>query len=659
MVLTLLKREIAIWMTLAVCVFSMDAACSDVELILAVKNGDLAGARSLVEEHEVDVDAAQPDGATALHWAAHLDDLEMAALLVESGADVGVRNDFGVMPLSLACTRGSARMIEILLEAGADPNASLVSGETALMTAARTGVPDAVRVLVDHGADLDAQEPRQNQTALMWAISEKHTAVALFLIERGADIHAATKGGFTPLLFAVRQGELKVAKALADGGADVDTQDGSRRSALHIAVHRGHSELALFLLDEGADPNADGPGYTPLHWASGTWTTDTTGPQGIVTPPEHEWSAMTGVQHGKLELVRSMLEHGADPDARLLNRPLRYGLSKPARNEKINDATPFMLAALAGETDIMRLLLEYGADPLARTQFGITALMLASGVNTLTPENAVPLSDMLDAAELCIELGADVNAQDTYWGHVPLHGAARLKSVEMVRLLVDHGAEVNVVSRRGQTPLYLAERYWRQSGGENFQPSEAGDLLRELTVPETVSWAVAEWGSLSTEVRDKIESLLLEEREKLAERDTAWLDALKTGDPIYPAGCRIHMMMGGVPSFAKEVSVTAFRGEVDLSEPSLAMYLEPQEGQLGIKRYDRRLSPDVLLPGPGTWTVVAMVVDPEALDPEDSLWVAYTTVTVTSVQTEDFAGVSFESGGKGGKGKGWKDDGEK
>jgi hypothetical protein len=370
----------------------------------------------------------------------------------------------------------------------------------------------------------------------------------------------------------------------------------------------------------GADPNADGPGFTALHWAAGSWETETTGPLGIMAPPDHEWSAMGGVQIGKQKLVESLLDHGADPNVHMRDRPLRYGMTKPARNEKIRDSTPFMLAALAGEVDIMQMLVDRGADPLAKTEFGTTAIMLAAGVNSLTTEMVIPIEDSLAAIKLCEDLGADINEADTYWGHTPMHGAAQLRSVELIRYLVDQGADVNAMNFRGQTPLYLADRYWRQSGSETYDPTPAGDLLRTLTAPEMVS------------------------------KTTIENNRFLMGDPVYPAGCRVHLSIGGTPSFARDVFVMAFDGKVDLSDADPEMLLERHEGKIGPKRYARRLGTSVLIKKPGTYTIAAVVMDDSISNPTDSLQVAYGTVSLNENQQEQFISFSFGSRGKS-KGK--------
>ncbi len=267
------------------------AATVDLRLVVAAKNQDREGVRSLMKEN-VDVNAAQPDGATALAWAAHWNDLETAELLIGGGADLNAANDYGVTPLSLACSNRNAAMVTKLLRAGADPNAALWTGETPLMTAARTGNIEVVELLLAHGANANTQEARRSQTPLMWAISFGHPEVAAVLIEHGADVHARTKqlelegftpmvlggyaadvqvtpqGGYTPLLFAARVGDLASARLLLAQGADVNEGTEKDGSPLVVASAGGYEELALFLLEKGADPNVtDANGMSSLHYA--------------------------------------------------------------------------------------------------------------------------------------------------------------------------------------------------------------------------------------------------------------------------------------------------------------------------------------------------------------------------------------------------------
>src|SRR5580658_7823381 len=232
----------------------------------AVKDGDRAGALALLKQH-ADVNAPEPDGTTALHWAVRQDDREMADRLIKAGANVKVANRYGVTPLYLACVNGSAPMIGKLLEAGADANAATTEGETALMTVARTGNVEAAGVLLVHGADVNSKEQWRQQTPLMWAVAESHADMAQELIAHGADVNArqvtwnwerqVTKeprekwmplGGLTPLLFAAREGCVECSRVLVKAGADINAADPNDISPMLMATINGHYDVAAFLL---------------------------------------------------------------------------------------------------------------------------------------------------------------------------------------------------------------------------------------------------------------------------------------------------------------------------------------------------------------------------------------------------------------------------
>ncbi len=464
------------------------AANSDRQLVEAAKKQDRDAVQALLKQR-VDVNTPQADGATALHWAAHWDDLDTADLLIRAGANVGAANDYGVTPLSLACMNGNAAMVVLLLKAGADPNLARSTGETPLMTAARTGNVDAVNALIARGADVHAKEPGADQTALMWAVSEKHTEVVRALIDRGADVHTRSKSGFTPMLFAARAGDLGAARTLLAAGGNVNDTAPDGGSALLVATVRGHIAVATFLLEHGADPNANGAGYTALHWAAGTWETELTGPNGIVTQPDDEWGSLAGLQTGKLELVQSLLAHGANPNAQLAKTPPRVGYSQlPVEHRLVGvnvygGATPFLLAAMAGDVSIMRVLAAGGADPRLATMDKTTALMVAAGLGRYMAESRVREDNALQAVKLALDLGGDVNSTNEA-GNTALHGAAYTKSNAIVQFLVDNGAAVNVMNKRGQTPLMIADSI-RAGSATVTSRTETGDLLRRLGAEAT------------------------------------------------------------------------------------------------------------------------------------------------------------------------------
>ena len=458
-------------------------AAPDRRLVEAAKKQDREGVQALLTQ-KVDVNVAQADGATALHWAAHWDDLLTAERLIGRGANVQAANAYGVTPLALAASNASAAMVILLLKAGADPNAARSTGETPLMSAARTGSVDVVKALLAGGADVRAKEPGADQTALMWAISEKHQAIVRVLLDGGADVQARSKGGFTPLLFAARAGDLDVTRMLIAAGANVDDTAPDGSSALLVATVRGHSGVAMLLLDWGADPNANGAGYSALHWAAGIWETELNGPNGIVTHPNDEWGSLGGVQTGKLELIEALLAHGADPNAQLTKTPPRVGYSQlPVEHRLVGvnvygGATPFLLAAVACDTEVMRALVAGGADPLRTSADKTTPLMVAAGLGRYMAESRVTEQQALNAVTLALELGGDVNAVNDS-GNTALHGAAHTKSNRVVQFLVDHGTALNIKNKRGQTPLMIADTI-RAGSATVASRTETGDLLRRL-----------------------------------------------------------------------------------------------------------------------------------------------------------------------------------
>ena len=477
------------------------AADTGARLADAAQQQDKAAVQRLLEQR-VDVNAAQPDGATALHWAAHWDDLDTVKRLLRAGANPNVANTYGVTPLALAAENGSAAVAETLVIAGANPNAARTTGETPLMTAAWTGSLPVVELLLARGADVNAAESSYGQTPLMWALSERHPDVVRVLVERGADLRARSKGGFTPLLFAAREGDLDSARLLLQKGASANESVAQGPSALLMATVRGHVDVALFLLEKGADPNADGTGFTALHWAAGRFESEVTGKNGIVAPsPDHEWSTLAGIRTGKLDLVKALLAHGADPNLRLVKEPARIGFTRGSLEmRRLIGATPFYLAADAGEVGVMRALVAAGADPLLKTlpdkpagQSGrvpgghMTPLMAAAGVGRVIRESSVTEEMTLEAAKFALELGNDINAVNEY-GETALHGAAHVRNNALVQYLVDKGADLNVKTTKpinnwepaGQTPLAYAERHQQFMGAPVPERTSTGDLLRSL-----------------------------------------------------------------------------------------------------------------------------------------------------------------------------------
>jgi uncharacterized protein len=465
---------------------AVEAADSASALADAAEQMDRARVSALLKQR-VQVDAPQADGMTALHWAVHHDAAEMAASLIHAGANARAATRYGVTPLSLACTNGNAALIALLLKAGADPNAPLPGGETPLMTAARTGRLDAVQTLLAAGANPNSKDAVRGQTALMWAAAEGHGPVVRVLVDAGADIRARVPSGMTALLFAVREGRLDAVRTLLEAGADVNEiipTEGRRRgyggpapraglSALHLAVLNAHFELASALLDAGADPNATLPGYTPLH----ALTVARKPGVGDNDPAPPGSGAMSGI-----ELAKKLVARGADVDAKMTRK---VNLNNTRANEL--GATPFMLAALTADAELMMTLAALGADPLAVNVENSTALMLAAGLGTRSPgEDAGTESEVLEAVQVALKLGVDINAVDKN-GETAMHAAAYKNLPKVVKFLASRGARIGVWNKDnkfGWTPLAIAVGY--RFG--NFKPSaETETAIREVMVASGVT----------------------------------------------------------------------------------------------------------------------------------------------------------------------------
>ena len=450
--------------TLAIVALSavaLSAAGADARLIKAVRGKDAATVRTLIKQR-VDVNAPQGDGATALHWAAHVDDLTIADLLIRAGARAAVANDNGFTPLHLACTNRNGAMVERLLSAGADANAASLNGETVLMTCARSGDPRGVKALLVKGARVNVKEKAHDQTAVMWAAAQNHPDVTELLIEAGADINVRSRayaqtvvgeqtqrfgreelnytvlrGGSTPLLFAARSGDTESARLLLAAGAKANDALPDGTSALVLAAHSGHGETAALLLEKGANPDSVENGYTALHAA---------------------------VLRSDVGLVKALLAHKANPNLRTTKgTPLRRDSTDYNLPATLIGSTPYQLAARFLEPDIMRALAAGGADIALTFRDGSTPLMLAAGAtsgnNSTRRGIAVidggvvePESLVLQTVTTAIELGADVNAANQA-GDTALHTAATRGLNTVVQLLADKGAQLNVKNKRGLTPL--------------------------------------------------------------------------------------------------------------------------------------------------------------------------------------------------------------
>jgi ankyrin repeat protein len=423
----------------------------------AAMQGNKPGVRALLQE-KANVNAPQIDGTTALHWAVQANDLETTDVLIRAGANVAVANKAGATPLLLATVNGNAPIIEKLIAAGANPNAPLTkTADTALMMASRTGKIEAVKVLLDHGAQVNAKETWGGTTALMWAISERHPDVSKLLIEHGADVNAKSNfvpsasgrgfegtlpvaaktnqaieefasGWLTPLMFAARENDMDSARLVVKAGADVNALGGDGKDALSLALFNGSYDVASFLVDSHAKVNqADAQRFTPLFWAVDR--------RNMETAPNFPWTVTTD----PLPLIKKLLDAGADPNAVINNTP-RARMREGA--PRLVYATALMRAAFAGDLELVKLLLAHGANPHVVSSDKETTLTAAAGTGFVNGyHRQKPPAERLEVVKLLVGLGEDVNAADSY-GITPLMGAANLGDIEVVRYLVEKGADL-------------------------------------------------------------------------------------------------------------------------------------------------------------------------------------------------------------------------
>jgi ankyrin repeat protein len=496
------------WLVAALTVFgaarpvNLVAALGGPGLIAAVKNSDPAAVRALLQKH-ADINAADPDGTTALHWAAYQGEADVAALLIKAGANVNARTALGITPLKLAVSIANLPVVTALVNAGADVNAATGDGETVLMIAAHTGSPDIIKTLIGKGADVNAKT-KGNQTPLMYAANEGHVPAIKALLAAGADIKARSGappapargfgapavgpdgkkvrdvtasqgnvnpriGGFTPLLFAVRQGHLDATKALLDAGANVNDKLPDGSSALVLATSNAHYELGLMLVDRGADPNAADQGWTALHTV--TW----------VRRPNFGFNPPAPVLTGSVDsiaFVKALLAKGANVNARItkeVTNGYRNALNRIG-------ATPLMMAARLADAPLMKVFLEAGADPTIMNEDKTTLLMVASGVGIHSPgEDPGTEEEALDCVKIAMVLPFaenNINAIDDN-GDTALHGAAYRGSNLIVQFLVDHGANTfEVKNSVGWTPLTITDGVFRTATYKEALQTSA--LLREM-----------------------------------------------------------------------------------------------------------------------------------------------------------------------------------
>jgi ankyrin repeat protein len=495
-------------MTLGLVVaLSVGISAAESPIADAAARGDREAVKALLK-NAADVNAAQGDGMTALHWAAMHGDADLAQMLIVAGANIKATTRLGTYtPLYLASQQGHGKVIQALIKAGADVKAGTPNGTTPLMVAAASGEVDAVRALIEAGADVNAKDGVRWQTPIMYAAASNRAAVIELLASKGADLKSTSKvsdlanlsregagfggnpqggvpgggqgaqgagaarrppmpgvdrnynlnelivahGGLTPLLYAARQGYHEAAGALLKAGADVNAPSaGDQTTPLLMAIINGHFDLAKMLLDKGADPNTmSKQGVSPLYAVLNLeWAPKALYPQ----PQAHKQQ-----QVGYLDLMKVLLDKGADVNARTRMKVWYSGYSFDLSGVDEIGASVFWRAAYASDIAAMKMLVAAGADP---------------NVPTMKPAGRARFGDMLEAREVVDQSGLPPvpiggpsitplqAAAGAGYGEgfgANSHRFAPTGMLAAVKYLVEElGADVNAADHEGKTALHHA-----------------------------------------------------------------------------------------------------------------------------------------------------------------------------------------------------------
>lgn len=465
-------------------------ALAQTSLPEAAMHGDTATVHTLLQAG-ADPNTLGDFDTPALHWLVRVNEAALAKELLQAGADPNLLSPLGVSPLSLAIANSNAELVQLLLAAGADPHQREPSGETLMMSAAALGNVTILAALLDKELDVNERDSHYGQTALMFASRAGHAALVQLLLQHGADPNLTTSigptpafvapnsvpgfgfgvgiirggvpadrgrreptpGGLSALHYAARHDHVEVAKLLLAAGAELNAREANDIWPLLMAISNNNMAMAHYLLEQpGVLINAqDWYGRSPLWEAVNVrnlYVHNNTFENYIDREPV-------------LAFIKALLAKNPDVNVRTTETPpFRHHLLVITGSLEWVDftgQTPFLTAALAGDTTVMKLLLAHGADPLIPTFEGTTALMAAAGVNWVYAQTWTQSPEQLLAAvEMCFELGMEVN-QHNSMGLTALHGAANRGSDDIIEFLASKGADLTALDNENRSALDWAK----------------------------------------------------------------------------------------------------------------------------------------------------------------------------------------------------------
>ena len=512
-------------------------AASLSEIADAVMKRDAAAVQRLLQQKK-DVNAAQVDGATALHWAVYNDDLETVDLLIRAGAVVKVQNREGITPLAMASLYGNAPLIARLLKAGADAKETGMNGQTMLMLAARNGNPDAVKMLVGAGADVNARETMRGTTALMWAVEQQHPEAVKALLEAGADFAAKSNLAGLPRNYMASRVNTADVEAAAKRYADAARNGRTYQEQLEFEQNRGAVFAGSRRQQAGAQ-QAAGQQAAAAAAANDANDTDVV-VAGLVGSGGGGLTALVfAAREGDIESAKVLLDAGAD-----VNQTTEYGW------------TPLLTATNNRHYKLASYLIQRGADVNRANKGGWAPLYLATDNRNIEGGDfPVPKPDMdhLEFIRTLLDHGANPNARvkdntltrtifTMQWffesGATAFIRAAQSSDIDLMKLLLSHGADPKLATDFGDTALTAAGGVgWVEGVTYEHSPQhnvEAIRLLLDLGLDPNAANRDGRTPLMGAALkgRNEVVQLLVDRGAKLDTRDRGSRDSEDVGSLI-------------------------------------------------------------------------------------------------------------------------------